>query len=203
MTIYEVVTDCKTLENLINEETDPETGELRNISDEEKEAFLEWIKETEQNLETKMNNIYKVLSNKKAEAEVAEAERKALKDEMDRLSKRAKSRENEANRIKSLLDFALSVLQLKKYKTPLFSVGYQATAKSVRTDTSFNADNIPVEFLKRELSASAIKDAVSEGRLFEKDDPLYRGKLFYLNDKSQEAMIEGVSYLAGESLVVR
>jgi hypothetical protein len=202
-TIYNIVSDCKALENLIKEETDPETGELREISDEEKAVFLEWINEAEEKLESKFNNIFKAFKNKQAEADIAEAERKALKDEYDRLSKRSKARENEANRIKGLFAYALEKLNLKKYKTPLFSIGWQATRETAKEDKGFfDIDKIPVEYLKKELSSTAISEAVKEGKLFKKDGEINRGKLFYL-DNGIEKKLEGVSYLGGETLVIR
>jgi hypothetical protein len=66
MTIFDVVKDCKALEVLIDEECDPETGELRNLTDDEKADFLGWINENKQNLQTKFDNIYKVYRNKTA-----------------------------------------------------------------------------------------------------------------------------------------
>ena len=204
MTIYEVISDCTALNSLLQGETDPETGELRELSAEEVNQFKAWIDETGNNLETKMNNIYKAVSNKRAEAEIAEAERKALKDEIDRLSKRAQAKENEANRIKALFAFALERLGMKKFKTALFSVGWQNTKKCARpADGVFNPDNIPVEYLKRELSSVAINQAIEEGRLYEKDNPAYRGTLFYIDENATEQVLKGVNYLGGETLVIR
>lgn len=203
MTIYNVVADFYVLKNLSEEAmTDPETGEVRELTEQENADFLTWINESKDNLETKMNNISKVYSNKKAEIELIEAEIKVLKDEIDRLNKKKKARENEANRIKNLLAYALEKFNFRKFKTFLFTIYYQKTAKSVKTDSLFNLDKIPVDYLRRELSPSAIKKAVDDGQLYESDNPLFRGKLFYRED-GIEKMIEGVSYLAGKSLVVR
>ena len=204
MTIYDVVNDFYALKNLTNEAmTDPETGEVRELTEEEKTDFLAWIEECEQNRDTKFNNIYKAYRNIKAEADIAEAERKALKDEIDRLSKRAKARENEASRVKNLFAYAMDRLGMKKYKTALFSIGWQAIRKSAKpVDGFFNPDNIPVEFLKRELSASAINKAIEDGRLYEKEGDINRGKLFYISEIG-ECELKGVEYLGGETLVIR
>ena len=144
MTIYDVVNDFYALKNLTNEAmTDPETGEVRELTEEEKTDFLAWIEECEQNRDVKFNNIYKAYRNIKAEANIAEAERKALKDEIDRLSKRAKARENEASRVKNLFAYAMDRLKMKKYKTALFSIGWQAIRKSAKpVEGYFNPDNI-------------------------------------------------------------
>jgi len=91
----------------------------------------------------------------------------------------------------------------RKIKTELFTVYYQETKKSAKpVDSIFNADLIPAEFLKRELSPSAINKAIEEGRLYEKNDnPLDRGKLFD-RDRGGEAL-KGVFYGGGETLVIR
>ena len=145
ITIFDVIADCKALESLINEESDLETGEVREVTEEEKADFLAWINENEQNLEAKLDNIYKVYRNLKAEADIAEAEKSTMKAEMDRLGKRAKTRANEAGRVKGLIEYAMVKLGFKKYKTALFSVGFQATRKSAKPiEGFFKPDEIPV-----------------------------------------------------------
>jgi len=202
MTIYEISNDFKALESLLNEMTD-ENGETREFTDEEKEFFTQGFKECGDNFKTKLDNIYKVYCNFKAQAEIAEAERNVMKEEMERLNKRAKARENEAARLKGLIGYAMDIIHMKKIKTDLFSCGYQATQKSAKPiDGFFKPENIPIKYLKGELSPSAIKEAVKEGKLFESDDPLKRGKLFYLNGNNV-VELEGVSYLGGETLVIR
>jgi hypothetical protein len=203
-TVYEIVGDILALEKLIEGEADPETGELPELSEEEKKQFLEWITENETNLETKFNNIYKVYRNKKTEAANAESEKENLKAEYDRLSKRAKARDNEAGRIKMLMGWAMDKLNMKKYKTALFSIGYQNTQKIVSPIHGFfNPDDIPVEFLKRELSPAAVKKAVEEGRLYEKEGQAYFSKLFYKDGEGKEQVLKGVTYIQGTALVIR
>jgi len=208
MTIFDVIADCKALASLINEESDLETGDVREITEEEKAEFLAWIKEEEeenaQNLETKMNNIYKVYRNLKAEADIAEAEKNTLNAERDRLSKRAKTRTNEAGRVKTLIEYAMHSLGMKKFKTALFSAGFQATRKCARPiEGFFNPDEIPVEFLTRELSTSAINEAIKNGRLYEKEGATYFTKLFYRDENGVEQMLKGVSYAGGNTMVIR
>jgi len=204
MTIYEITADYKALENLLDEMTDPETGETRKFTDEEKAELTKWTDEIQGNFEAKFNGIYKVYCNKKAEAEIAIAEKNAMKAEMDRLSKRANARENEAERLKMLIGYAMDKLKMDKLKTGLFSIGYQATKKSAKpVEGIFKPDEIPVEYLKRELSQSSINEAIKEGRLYEKTvDPLDKGKLFYM-DENGEQVLKGVSYLGGKTLVIR
>jgi len=202
MTIYEISKDYRALESLLNEMTD-ENGETREFTDEEKEFFSQGFKECGENFKTKFDGIYKVYCNIKAQAKIVEAEKNAMKDEMERLKKRANARTNEARRVKSLIGYAMDVLKMKKIKTDLFSCNYKATKKSAKPiDGFFNPDNIPVEYLKRELSPSAINKAIEEGKMWEKDDPLARGQLFYF-ENGVEKKLEGVNYLGGETLVIR
>jgi len=203
MTIYEIGNDYKALLSLLESMTDPETGETREFTEEEKKFFTESFKECGENFKTKFDNIYKVYRNLMAQSEVADAEKASLQSEMDRLRKRAKTRENEANRLKSLIAYAMDVIKERKIKTDLFSCGWQVTQKSVKQDIDYSHYNIPYKYLKGELSAKAIKDAIEKGHLYEKDDPLQKGKLFYQDENGNELFLKGVSYLGGEALVIR
>lgn len=203
-TIYSIVGDVKALNDLIESLTDEETGETRELTDEEKQTFAAWVKEESEAFDSKFDRICKFFKNLKASAATAQAERDALKDEMDRLSKRAKARENEAGRIKDLLWFAFDALGMKKHKTELFSAGIQATAASVRTDSTFDIAKIPAKYWKTpELSASAIKAGLDSGELFQKPDaenPLERDKVFV---KETGESLPGIRYSQGATLVVR
>jgi hypothetical protein len=212
MTVYELGGEWKALLSLLDELTDPETGETRELTEEEKVYFTDMTNEIGGNIKNKADGIYKVYCNKKAEAEIAEAEKNALKNEMERLRKRAEARFNEASRVKGLLSYLMDAMKLKKIKTEIFSAGYQATQKSVKpVEGFFNPDLIPVEFLKREINPTAVKKAVEEGLLYEKykknedgteENPQDRGKLFY-KENCVERQLNYVSYLSGETLVIR
>ena len=213
-TIYSIVGDVKALNDLIESLTDEETGETRELTDEEKQTFAAWVKEESEAFDSKFDKICKFFKNLKATAATAQAERDALKEEMDRLSKRAKARENEAGRIKDLLWFAFDALGMKKHKTALFSAGIQATAASVKTDSSFDIAKIPSFLYKEpELSATKIKEGLAAGTLYQKpedENPLERDKVFYKQEMPVEdhfEMIEfslpGVRYSQGSTLVVR
>ena len=203
-TMYQIVGDIKTLTALIEDLTDEETGETRELTDEEKQTFAAWVKEESEAFDSKFDRICKFFKNLKATAATAQAERDALKEEMDRLSKRAKARENEAVRIKDLLWFAFDALGMKKHKTALFSAGIQATAASVKTDSSFDIAKIPARYWKTpELSSSAIKAGIESGELFQKPDSenvLERDKVFV---KETGKELSGVRYSQGSTLVVR
>jgi hypothetical protein len=203
-TIYSIVGDVKALSSLIESLTDEETGETRELTDEEKTTFAAWVKEESEAFDSKFDRICKFFKNLKANAETVQAERDSLKEEMDRLSKRAKARENEAGRIKDLLWFAFDALGMKKHKTELFSAGIQATAASVKTDSSFDIRAIPDWLYKEpELSAAKIKEGLSAGTLYQKPDdenPLERDKIFV---KETGESLPGIRYSQGATLVVR
>jgi hypothetical protein len=202
MTIYNITSDMRALQSLINGLTDKETGETREVTEEERQTFLEWVNEIESNFKEKFDNICRFFKNIQAQADVAAAERDTLKAEMDRLSKRAKARENEAAQLKGLLWFAFDNLGMKNYKTDLFSVGIQNTRKTAKPDCLFNADNIPVKYLKRELASSAVYEAVKDGTLYEKEGDINRGSLFYRSENGEQRL-NGVSYSGGQALVIR
>jgi len=213
--MYEIVGDLKALNALVESLTDEETGETRELTDEEKQTFTAWVKEETEAFDSKFDRICKFFKNLKASAAVAGAERDALKDEMARLSKRATARGNEAGRIKDLIWFAFDALGMKKYKTALFSAGIQNTAASVKTDSSFDIAKIPAFLYKEaELSSAKIKEGLADGSLFQKPDaenPLDRDKVFLLvsdptdDDPSREVEVAlpGVRYSQGSTLVVR
>lgn len=201
MTIYETAEDISAISELINSLIDEETGEARELTDEEKQTFLVWVKESEGKFNNKFDNICKFYKNLKATAEAAETERKLLSDEMSRLSKRAKARENEANGLKNLIWFAFSKMKIKKHKTDLFSAGIQNTKKTAKTDSLFDPALIPIEFLNQELSSSKINEAINKGDLYEKEKS--PGRLFYKDEAGKEKELAHVFYSAGEALVIR
>ena len=202
-TLYELTNDRKALYDLIGDLTDPETGETRDLTVEEMEALVALDNDTGDDVDNKINNICKVYKTINAQAEVAEAERVAFRDEMNRLSRTATARGNEAKRVKNLIGYFFDRLGKTKHRTSLFNVYTQATRKTAKPDMFYDADKIPVEYLKRELSPSAIDNAIKEGRLYEKTDPLTRGMLFYVDELGFEQILAGVSYLGGETLVIR
>ena len=202
-TLYELTNDRKALYDLIGDLTDPETGETRNLTVEEMEALVALDNDTGDAVDNKINSICKVYKTINAQAEVAEAERVAFRDEMNRLSRTATARGNEAKRVKNLIGYFFDRLGKTKHRTSLFNVYTQATRKTAKPDMFYDADKIPIEYLKRELSPSAIDSAIKEGRLYEKTDPLDKGMLFYVDEMGFEQRLVGVSYLGGETLVIR
>jgi hypothetical protein len=201
--IFEIVGDIRALENLVESMTDEETGEVRDLTEEDKAAFLAWVGENEEALKSKTDGICKVYRNIRAIANVCTAEREALKENMDRLSKRAKARESEADRVKGLIWYALDVLRLQKIKTDLFSVGIQNTQWSVKTGSLFDVEKIPDAYINKDISITAIKEAVTRGDLYQKEGPENYGNLFYVDEDGLECKLEGIIYTQGKTCVIR
>jgi len=206
LTAYELGQEWTTILSLLNELTN-EDGVTRELTDEEKKFFESEVNRICKDIKDKVDSIGKVYKNFMLAADIAKAEKEAIDSEVKRLRKRAQARENEADRVKSLLSFIMDALKEKKVKGNIFSAYYQATQKSTKELTNFDINKIPVEFLKRELSPSAIKAAFDEGRLYhktEEEDHLayHTGTLFY-KENGVEKKIEGVSYKSGETLVIR
>jgi hypothetical protein len=200
MTIYDALDDISALRNLIESLTDEETGETRELNDDEKAQFIAWCAETEDAFKDKFDKICKVYKNMRASANVCTEEKDALKAEYDRLSKRSKSKEAEADRMKGLIWFALDKLHKKKFKTDLFSAEIQNTQYSVKCQ---NAGSLPFDFQKIEANNSAIKEAVSKGELYTKDEPQFYSKLFFKDENLKEFELIGVAYTQGSTIVIR
>ncbi len=222
MTIYQIVGDIRSLNALVESLTDEETGETRELTDEEKKTFLDWIGEQEEAFNAKFDNTCKVYRNLRATADVCTAEKDALKAEYDRLSKRAKARQAEADRVKGLIWFALEALGMQKKKTALFSAGIQNTAASVRVGDSIHPENeianlIPDEFIKKEVAKSKIVEQIKAGTLYQKPVsanaeevkarthvfPLDDGAVFGHTAEGLEYRLEGIKYTAGKTCVIR
>lgn len=198
--MYEITGDLLTLDKMLAEIVD-EDGNPREPTEEERKTLEEWFKCSLQDFETKFDNICKYIKNLKIEAEVAEGERKAHKDELDRLSKRAKAYENKAKNINGFLWFSMQRLGLKKYKTSLFSAGEQNTQIKVEALLGSDLRFVPEEFLKpRELDTTKIKEALSSGRLIRGDGtPLGENKVFFADGKE----LKDVRATQGQALIIR
>jgi hypothetical protein len=222
MRLYEIVDDIRALNNIVESLTDEETGETREITDEERETFVNWINETSNAFDAKFDATCKVYRNIRATADVCTAEKDALKGEYDRLSKRAKARESEADRVKGLIWFALDRLKMQKHKTSLFSAGIQNTAKSVKVGDSGHTEDdlvaiLPDEFLKKEISKSKIVERIKSGALYTKEvssdaekiksgecvSPLDDGAVFGKTADGFEYRLEGIKYIAGKTCIIR
>jgi hypothetical protein len=146
MTLYEITNDYMQLMQMMEDpEMDPQT-----LSD-----TMEGI---EGELEVKAESYAKVMKN--LEADVV-----GIKAEIDRLSERKKTIENNIKKMKETLQFAMETTGKTKFKTELFSFGIRKNAPAVVMDEPY-IENVPERFLKYSdptINRSAIKEAIQNG----------------------------------------
>lgn len=106
-------------------------------------------------IETKADNIAKVLRDFDGDIE-------ALKSEEERLAKKRKAIENRQKQLKEYLQNAMLVLDKRKFKTDLFSFNIQKNAPSLRI---LDESKIPEDYYKieRKLNKNDLKEAVKSG----------------------------------------
>lgn len=142
MQLYELTEIYLNLKDMDIEEGDLNAA-LENIDDE---------------IETKADNIAKVLRDFDGDIE-------ALKSEEERLAKKRKAIENRQKQLKEYLQNAMLVLDKRKFKTDLFSFNIQKNAPSLRI---LDESKIPEDYYKieKKLNKNDLKEAVKNG-LFE------------------------------------
>ena len=199
--LYEISSDLVALQELVDNLVD-ENGEPREPTPEEQEQMKAWFECSIGEFDGKFDNYCKFIKNLKISAESVEAERKAHKNEIDRLSKRSKALENRAKTVQNLLWFCMQRLGLKKYKTNLFTANEQNTQIQIEQLAGTTLDAVPERFLKpRELDTSAIKDAIKSGELKQGDGPpLGATKLFFVKNNKE---LENIRWHQGTALVLR
>lgn len=139
MQLYELTEIYLNLKDMDIEEGDLNAA-LENIDDE---------------IETKADNIAKVLRDFDGDIE-------ALKSEEERLAKKRKAIENRQKQLKEYLQNAMLVLDKRKFKTDLFSFNIQKNAPSLRI---LDESKIPEDYYKieRKLNKNDLKEAVKNG----------------------------------------
>lgn len=139
MQLYELTEMYLNLKDMDIEEGDLNAA-LENIDDE---------------IETKADNIAKVLRDFDGDIE-------ALKSEEERLAKKRKAIENRQKQLKEYLQNAMLVLDKRKFKTDLFSFNIQKNAPSLRI---LDESKIPEDYYKieRKLNKNDLKEAVKSG----------------------------------------
>lgn len=125
-----------------------------DIEDVELEKHLENINDE---IETKADNIAKVLRDFDGDIE-------ALKSEEERLAKKRKAIENRQKQLKEYLQNVMLVLDKRKFKTDLFSFNIQKNAPSLRI---IDEGKIPEDYwiVDRKINKNDLKQAVKEGLL--------------------------------------
>ena len=129
-------------------------AEMEGIDEETKLDTLESIDWTEQ-FEEKVENTVKVIKNK-------EAEKKQLKEEIDRLTARQKSIDNDITRLKTGLQGAFEITGHEKVKTLLFTVSLAKNQPSVVVDE----DLLPKKYFVQKLTPdkTTIKELLQAGK---------------------------------------
>lgn len=144
--LYEITQDYLQILSMMEDpELDPQT-------------LADTMEAVEGELEVKAENYAKVIRN--LEGDIA-----AIKVELDRLSAKKKTLENNIKTMKSALQMAMEVTGKTKFKTELFSFGIRKNAPSVIMDEPY-IENIPERFLKYSeptINRSAIKEAIQNG----------------------------------------
>lgn len=144
--LYEITQDYLQILSMMEDpELDPQT-------------LADTMEAVEGELEIKAENYAKVMKN--LEADVV-----AIKAEIDRLSERKKTIENNIKNMKSALQMAMETTGKTKFKTELFSFGIRKNAPSVIMDEPY-IENVPERFLKYSeptINRSAIKEAIQNG----------------------------------------
>lgn len=201
MTLYKIAGDLKALNQLMEEMVD-EDGNPREPTDQEIEIMREWFEVSYEQFQEKFDNYCRFIKNLRIEATIADEERKAYKSELDRLSKRSKAYENRAKALNGLLWYAMQKLELKKYKTSLFSAGEQNTQVKIEPLAGSSLSYVPEEFLKpRELDTQKVKDAIKDGLLKKGNGtPLGASKLFFINNGKE---LKDVRWVQGTALMIR
>ncbi|CYW47831.1 siphovirus Gp157 family protein [Streptococcus suis] len=129
-------------------------AEMEGIDEETKLDTLESIDWTEQ-FEEKVENTVKVIKNK-------EAEKKQLKEEIDRLTARYKSIDNDITRLKTGLQGAFEITGHDKVKTLLFTVSLAKNQPSVVVDEEL----LPKKYfvITKKPDKNAIKELLNAGK---------------------------------------
>lgn len=129
-------------------------AEMEGIDEETKLDTLESIDWTEQ-FEEKVENTVKVIKNKEADVD-------QLKEEIDRLTKRKKSIENDITRLKTGLQGAFEITGHDKIKTLLFTVSLANNKPSVVVDEDLLPKKYFIQTLKPDKTA--IKELLKAGK---------------------------------------
>ena len=129
-------------------------AEMEGIDEETKLDTLESIDWTEQ-FEEKVENTVKVIKNK-------EAEKKQIKEEIDRLTARHKSIDNDITRLKTGLQGAFEITGHDKVKTLLFTVSLAKNQPSVVVDEEL----LPKKYfvITKKPDKNAIKELLNAGK---------------------------------------
>lgn len=174
MTIYEIAHEVTEIEDLYDSAVD-ENGEPRELTEDEKEILKKWILANEDTFKEKFDSYGKFIQNLKIQAELAESTRKLYKAELDRLAARSKTATNRMESMKSILLWAMNTMHIDKVKTALFSASIRENPLSVNIDDA-KIEEVPDQYLKKEISKSAVSQDIKNGTLILSDSGLVLSK---------------------------
>lgn len=140
MNIYDLTAKYKHLQTAL--ECEPDDEEI---------AIL--LAEVEDDIETKADGYGRIIRNLQAEVG-------GLTSEIDRLTKRQKSRENVIKRMKENLMYSMKETGKTKFKTELFSFGVQKNGGKAPIELTVKPEELPDELRKVEYKAD--NDAIRE-----------------------------------------
>ena len=143
------------------------TGQMLQLQDilaeEDNEEYVQTVLDTMEGIdfefELKADNYARIIRNLTADVE-------GLKTEIDRLSSRKKSVENNIAALKTRLEYSMIQLGKEKFKTELFSFGIQNNPPSVVMDEQY-LENIPAEYLipqEPKIDRKKIKEDIQAGK---------------------------------------
>lgn len=133
-------------------------AEMLDDPDADPITVMDTMDAIEGELDEKAENYGRIIRNLEAEAE-------AIRTEVDRLSKRRKTIDNNIDSLKKRLQMAMELTNRPKIDTPLFKFYIQKNAPSVVVDMD-DLENFPPEFLtyqEPKVNKAAIKDALKAG----------------------------------------
>jgi hypothetical protein len=144
--IYEITDDFLRIQDMMEDpELDPQT-------------LADTFEAIDGELEIKAESYAKVMKN-------LEGDLVGIKAEIDRLTSKKKTIENNIKNMKATLQSVMEVTGKTKFKTDLFSFGIQKNAPSVVIDVE-DVRDIPEDYLKfkePEVDKTAIKAAINDG----------------------------------------
>lgn len=184
-TMYEITGDIRNIYVLVDSLVD-ENGEPREPTEDELETMKQWMAESVEDFKIKFDNCCRLIKNLRLSAKNAEAEKQNLKDEINRLTRRHKAMDNRARSVNGLLRFCMERLELKKYKSDLFTANIQNVGgKSISVLDGLTAEDmsrIPERYLKpREVDKEAVLNDLKDGILEEREGQQNLTKVFFKN----------------------
>ena len=152
MKLYEISDELRTLDELMYQLVDDETGEIL-----EADKLEELENEIKEKLVNKASGIIKVIKN-------YDAEIKALKDEEKRLSNLRKSKEKRKDYLKAYVSFQMQGMGTNKIETELGNLALRRSEKIIVTDEQLIPEDYKEYVETCKVNKSEIKKALKVGK---------------------------------------